>query len=262
MAYFTFPQSYRPLDVLYMQAAIPGSFRRVAALIAISEHTKKDIVSLFPFTKGKVKVTYPAASPRYGRVGDTDGLGEVRDKFGLESPFIFYAGSLSPRKGCEYLLQAYAGLLEKQVPHKLVLTGGWTWGKTDVFHLVEILDLEGRVEILGSVPDEDMPFLYNLADLTVYPSLYEGFGLPVLEAMACGCPVVCSDLTSLPEVAGDAAMMVDPRDVPALTAAMCTSLTDSRARDSMIKKGLARAAAFTWEKTAAQTLQVFESVMS
>jgi hypothetical protein len=230
------------------------------ALIAVSEHTKKDIVNLFPFTKEKVEVIYEAASSRYKRFEEKNRLSEVRDKYNLESPFIFYAGSISPRKGCDYLLRAYAEL-KKQIPHKLVLTGGWTWGKTGVFDLIKVLGLDGKVKILGAVPVRDMPLLYNLADLSVYPSLYEGFGLPVLEAMSCGCPVVCSNLTSLPEVAGDAALMVDPKDISALTEAMHTALTDLQVRNSLIERGLARAATFTWEKTARKTLQVFESVM-
>jgi len=261
LAYITFPKSYKSLDVLYMRTAIPGSFKRASALLAISEHTRKDIINLFPFTEGKVTVTYLAASSSYKRIDEIKPLDTMRDKYSLHHSFIFYAGSISPRKGCSYLLQAFAILKnQKHILHKLVFTSGWSWGSKDVFDLIETLNLKEDVIILGEVPAQDMPLLYNLADLFVYPSLYEGFGLPVLEAMACGCPVVCSNMTSLPEVAGDAALMVDPRDISSLADAMYTVLTDAQARGDLIEKGLARAASFTWEKTARKTLEVFERV--
>jgi glycosyltransferase involved in cell wall biosynthesis len=261
LAYFTFPESYQSLDVLYMRTAIPGSFRRASALLAISEHTKRDIIRLFPFTEGKVAVTYLAASSKYRRIVEERVLNKVRDKYSVHGPFIFYAGSISPRKACPLLLQAFAILKEKkQIPHRLVFTGGWRWGSAKEFSLIKTLDLKEDVMILGDVPAQDMPSLYNSADLFVYPSLYEGFGLPVLEAMACGCPVVCSKLTSLPEVAGDAALMVDPRDIPSLANAMYRALTDPQTRTSLIEKGLARAALFTWQETARKTLEVFERI--
>jgi glycosyltransferase involved in cell wall biosynthesis len=259
LAYFTLPKSYQLLDILYMRSAIPGSFRRASALLAVSEHTKRDIVRLFPFAENKVAVTYEAASGKYKRAIEQDVLYATRDKYSLHCSFIFYASSISPRKGSPYLLQAFAAL-RSQIPHKLVFTGGWSWGSADVFKLIEELSLKDDVIILGEVPAQDMPLLYNLADLFVYPSLYEGFGLPILEAMACGCPVVCSNLTSLPEVAGDAALMIDPRDIPSLAHAMHAALTDPQTRTSLIEKGLARAATFTWEKTARKTLEVFDRV--
>lgn len=260
LAYFVFPKAYRLLDVLYMRTAIPGSFRRVSALLAISENTKRDIVRLFPFTEGRVTVTYLAAPCGYKRIDENDLLDTVRDKYSLHRPFIFYAGSISPRKGMPCLLEAFA-LMKKQkrVPHQLVITGGRSWGRQAEFRLLEGLDSDD-IRILGHVPVSDMPAIYNLADLFVFPSLYEGFGLPVLEAMACGCPVVCSSLTSLPEVAGDAALMVDPRETSSLADAMYIALTDPQTRIRLIEKGLARAASFTWEETARKTLEVFERV--
>jgi glycosyltransferase involved in cell wall biosynthesis len=263
LGYFTYPQAYTRADVLYMRTAIPGSFRRAAALLAISEHTRQDIIQLFPFVKDKVTVTYLAATGQYRKISDRTVLDDVRNKYDLQSSFIFYAGSISPRKGWPFLLEAFARLkAQQQIPHMLVITGGWRWRMDDLDEAIAKLSLQNHIKVLGNVPIEVMPALYNLADLMVYPSMYEGFGLPVLEAMACGCPVVCSNRTSLPEVAGNAALMVDPPNIAELANAMYAALTDATLRAQMVERGLARAAGFTWEQTARATLAVFEQVGS
>jgi glycosyltransferase involved in cell wall biosynthesis len=261
MAYFLMPKAYRFRDVQYMQRAIPGSLKRAAAVLAISENTRQDIARLFPDVGSKVFVTHLAPSPIYRRIADQKMLTSVREEYGLQEPFVFYPGSVSPRKGLSLLLQAFVRLhRERQVSHSLVITGGRTWGDSGIDSSLKQLP-PGQVRILGHVSASILPALYNLADLCVYPSLFEGFGLPVLEAMICGCPVVCSSLTSLPEIAGDAAMLVDPNDVPALADAIFEALTDPELRSSLIEKGLTRVASFTWENTARETLGVFESVV-
>ncbi len=261
LAYFTLPQSYQLLDVVYMQVGMPRSFRRADALLSISEYTKLDMLRLFPFTVGKVVVTHLAPASRFRQSHDVKRLDAIRAKYGLPIPYIFYAGSISPRKGLQYLLEAFASLKQGQkIPHRLVFTGGWSWGSVNFRELIEGFGLQDQITRLGQVPAEDMPLLYELADLFVYPSLYEGFGLPVLEAMACGCPVVCSNLTALPEVAGDAALAVDPRDAAALQVAIYCALTDQATRLQLKQKGLERASRFTWESTARRTLEVFECV--
>ena len=259
LAYFTLPESYQISDVIYMRATMAGSFRRAAALLAVSDYTRHDIIRLFPFAADKITVTYEAAAPQYRSDLDVDVLQAVQARYALPQPYVFYAGSISPRKGLSYLLEAFARLKQQHdLPHRLVFTGGWQWGNTELNALIDRLSIRSDVLVLGDVPAADMPALYALADLFVYPSLYEGFGLPVLEAMACGCPVVCSNLTSLPEVAGEAALQVDPRDVPAMTGAMYQALSEATLRHDLISRGFTRAAAFTWEATARKTLDVFE----
>ncbi len=263
LAYLTMPQSYEPLDVLYMRLAMPGSFRRASALLSISEHTRRDLVRLFPFTEEKAVVTPLGIDVSYWQRHSREMENDVRSRYSLPQPYIFYAGSLSPRKGVPYLLQAFAELKRnRRIPHCLVFTGGWSWGNVGVHRLVETLGLRDQVVLLNEVPAEHMAILYRLADLFVYPSLYEGFGLPVLEAMACECPVVCSNMTSLPEVAGDAAILVDPRDAGGLAEVMYWVLTDEAARADLKQRGLRRSECFTWEATADKTLQVFEKVGS
>jgi glycosyltransferase involved in cell wall biosynthesis len=261
LAYLTMPRSYDPFDVLYMRLAMPGSFRRASALLSVSEHTRRDLVRFFPFTEGKVVVTHHGVAPGYREKHSAEMENEVRTRYSIQYRYIFYAGSLSPRKGVPYLLQAFGMLKRDQhIPHRLVLTGGWSWGNVDVRQLIETLGLQDDVIILGEVPADHMPILYRLADLFAYPSLYEGFGLPILEAMASQCPVVCSNLTSLPEVAGDAAILVDPRDVASLADAMYRALMEPATRECLKQRGVRRSECFTWEATADKTLQVFEKV--
>ncbi len=261
LAYLTMPRSYEPLDVLYMRLAMPGSFRRANSLICVSEHTRRELMRLFPFVQEKATVIYHGISPRYRERPSAETMGQVLAKYSLTRPYIFYAGSISPRKGLGFLLQAFAVLKRHRgIPQRLVLTGGWTWGQGNLRHLIESLELKDQVSILGHVQAEDMPALYRMADLFVYPSLYEGFGLPVLEAMACECPVVSTCLTSLPEVCGEAALMVDPRAVKEFADAIEYALADPQTRTRLKQKGTERAAQFTWEATADKTLQVFEKV--
>jgi glycosyltransferase involved in cell wall biosynthesis len=259
LAYYFMPRAYRRAEVLYMRCMLPSSVKRASAILAISEHTKRDLVRLFPNAEPKVFVTHLAPSPVFRRITDEAALMSARAEYGLDRPFIFYAGSISPRKGLSFLAQAFADLRKQHgMPHRLVLTGARSWGDPDTRSVLERIPRQD-ILILGQVPASSLPAIYSLADLFVFPSLYEGFGLPVLEAMACGCPVVCSNLTSLPEVAGDAALMVDPRDVQALVGAMAVALTDARTRERLIEKGRARAASFTWEEVVRKTAAVFSA---
>ena len=257
LAYFFFSEAYQWADITYMQAAIPGSIKRATAILSVSESTKADIIHLSPEAKPKTFVTYEAASPLFRRISDEVTLSSVRKTYHLDQPFIFFAGSISPRKGLPLLVKAFIALKKKyKVNHKLVITGGRQWGakNQEIFNGISPSD----VQILGHVPDDVLPVLYSLSDLFVFPSLYEGFGLPLLEAMACGCPVVCSDRTSLPEVAGDAALLVNPENTAELADAMAEIIKNKAKRMELISRGYERASAFSWENTAINTLKVFE----
>jgi glycosyltransferase involved in cell wall biosynthesis len=165
---------------------------------------------------------------------------------------------LEPRKNLIRLIQAYQRMREhRRLPHKLVIAGGLGWLYNDIFREVEDLHLGDDVFFPGFVPDQDLPALYSLADLLAYPSLYEGFGFPPLEAMACGTPVVCSNTSSLPEVVGDAAVMALPLDVDALAEAMGQVLEDQQLRLTLVQKGFAQAAQFTWERSARKLVECF-----
>jgi len=181
----------------------------------------------------------------------------VRRRYGLEGPFLLSVGSLEPGKNRERLLQAFARLQARGLKHTLVVAGQRAWRYEGEAPLARRLGLADSVRFLGHVPQADLPALYSAADLFVFPSLYEGFGLPALEAMACGTPVVASNVSALPEVVGDAALQVSPLDVEALADAIERLLRDDRLRADLRERGLERARQFSWEKAARRTAEVY-----
>jgi glycosyltransferase involved in cell wall biosynthesis len=229
--------------------------RAADGVFAVSENTRRDIVRHTGCDPAKVTVTYEAADPSYHPIDDPGCLKAVREKYHLPAHFALYTGSLSPRKNIVGLLEAFARIRDA-LPHKLVLTGSKSWKDRSVYERMDKLNLRERIEQLGYVEEKDMPALYSMAGVYVYPSLYEGFGLPVLEAMQCGCPVVASNATSIPEVAGDAALLFDPRDVDAMAGAIRKVLTDARTREELVASGLRRAAMFSWCRCARTMLNV------
>lgn len=182
--------------------------------------------------------------------------------YGIHFPYILYVGSDAARKNLARLLEAYAQLCDWSSQWRLVIGGVRSWKSGPFFTAVQQLNLAERLHFIEFVEEEDLPALYNGADLFVFPSLYEGFGLPVLEAMACGTPVVTSNTASLPEVAGDAAVLVDPYNVDEMAAAICRVLADKALAATLRYKGLARVRKFSWERTAQQTAAVYEKVLA
>lgn len=250
------PETFVPGMRTLLGAAVPRSVRRATHVIAVSEATKQDLVNLYGTLPEKISVIYAGVQPHFRPIEDTLA---IRTRYGLsDAPFILTVGTLQPRKNHLRLVQAFVRM--DAPDHKLVIAGGKGWIYDEVRAEVERLGLAGRVLFPGFVADEDLPALYSAAEMFVYPSLYEGFGLPVLEAMACGTPVVTSDTSSLPEVVagGEAGLMVNPLDVDALAEAMGRLLLDATLRANLIEKGRAQAAGFTWEKTARQTLALYE----
>jgi glycosyltransferase involved in cell wall biosynthesis len=215
-------------------------------------------VELLGVDVSRVVVVYPGVEPRFQRVQDRQALDAVRQRYNLPDHFALGLGTLQPRKNLGRLIEAYAGVREELGSElHLVIAGGAGWMYESVFRRVAELGLQNLVSFPGYIADEDLPTLYSLADLFVFPSLYEGFGLPVLEAMACGTPVVTSAVSSLPEVAGDAALLVDPLDTQALAEAMRRALDDTRLRSEMVQKGLEQARRFTWAVSARQLMEIY-----
>jgi glycosyltransferase involved in cell wall biosynthesis len=240
---------------------IDQAVRRTDHIIAVSEATKHDLVQRLGVPEGKVTVIYEASAPPYQPLPRDEARRYVQGKYGLDGEYILFVSTIEPRKNVPGLLEAYRQLLDSyRAKATLVLAGGHGWLSDEVFATVKRLDLESQVRFLGRVPTADLPYLYNAARLLVHPSFYEGFGLPPLEAMACGIPVVVSNVSALPEVVGDAGLLVDPNDTSELAVSMYRALTDESLRQEMIQKGFARAACFSWEKTARQTLEVYRMV--
>lgn len=246
---------------LYRRILLSLSCRRADRVIAVSNHTKKDIVKLFGVSESRIDVIYHGVGEDFKRL-DSDVCREYMAKrFGVADDYLLCLGQFKPRKNVRGLIRAFHRLKRRPggIHHKLVLAGEEGWMENDVVRLIRELGLSEDTMILGYVPQSDLPLLYNAASLFVYPSFYEGFGLPILEAMACGVPVVCSNATSLPEVAGDAAIQVDPHDLSALAGAIRAVLTRPCLREELVQKGLVRARAFSWQDTARKTLQVYQT---
>ncbi len=233
-------------------------------IIAVSESTKHDLVTLLGAPEGKITVVYEAAGPFFRPVTDEQTLLAVRARYGIQGNYILFVSTIEPRKNIPVLLHAYARLRDGwQGPGdlpRLVLAGKKGWLYQNVFAVTEDLGLASSVIFTGAVPVEDLPALYSGALLFVLPSLYEGFGLSVLEAMSCGAPVITSNTSSLPEVAGDAAILVNPQDMVGLTVAMQRLLTDESLPRELSARGLAQAARFSWERAARETLEVYRAV--
>jgi glycosyltransferase involved in cell wall biosynthesis len=256
------PKTSTALEKLVFRAWLPIALRLADAVITISDCSKNDIAQYLPVPKEKIFVTPISNSPAY-RPLPAEAVQPVLAKLSIPTPYILYVGSLEPRKNLVRLLQAYARLRQHQTQQHLVIVGARNfWKNAPVVETVAALDLKDWVHFTGFVAEEDLPALYNGADVFVFPSLYEGFGLPPLEAMACGTPVVTSNSSSLPEVVGDAALTVDPYDVWAIAAAMETILANPALAADLRQRGLARASEFSWERMAQETIDVYKRVLN
>ncbi|MCS7283680.1 MAG: glycosyltransferase family 4 protein, partial [Anaerolineae bacterium] len=229
-------------------------------VVAISEATARDLAHHFPVAPGRMTVISLAADPIFSPrpLAEVDAL---RRRYGLPESFVLYVGSNKPHKNLARLVEAWAQTTDSGICSTLVIAGPWDPRYPEPRRRAEQLGLE-NIRWLGPIPEADLPALYSAATLFVFPSLYEGFGLPVLEAMACGVPVVCSNTSSLPEVAGDAALLVDPTDARALAGAIERVLTDEALRASLRARGLERARQFAWEEAAQRTLEIYRQVLA
>jgi glycosyltransferase involved in cell wall biosynthesis len=244
----------------YLNNVVPRSIERANLVLADSQSTKNDLIELLGVSPDKIEVVYAGVERRFRPMKGEVALRRVKKRYGLNFRFILSLGTLEPRKNFTRLVEAYALMRDKEL--KLVIAGGKGWLYDEIFAKVEELSLEDKIVFPGFIADEDLPALYNLAELFVFPSLYEGFGLPPLEAMACGTPVVTSDRPSLPEVVGEAGLMVEATDSEALAEAMEQVLTDEDLRREMREKGLRQAEKFTWEAAAGKLLDVYRRLGS
>ena len=240
---------------------IDQAVKRADHIIAVSESTKQDTIHLLGAPEHKITVIYESANPIYRPVNDQEIIRQTKSKYHITGDFILFVSTIEPRKNLPTLLKAYRQLLDSyKAEVKLAVVGRRGWLSEEVFTLVDELRLTDDILFLGRVPVEDLLHLYNTAQLLVQPSFYEGFGLPPLEAMACGTPVVVSNVSSLPEVVGDAGLLVDPENASEITVAIWRVLTDETLREDLIAKGFKRAQCFSWEKTALQTLELYRRV--
>ncbi len=243
---------------LFLKTLIYMSVRNARAVIAVSGHVKRDIARHYRVPLSRIFVTHLAADGAYFHPYGKKEIEAVREKYDLPSRFVLYTASSLPHKNHERLLRAFKELLESDGQIKLVLAGARDYGQEVIAAKIRELGLDGSVRFLGWLPFEDIPLIYSASSLLVFPSLHEGFGIPLLEAMACGVPVVCSGIEPLTEVAGDAAFFIDPLDVHDISSGMLKVLNDADLRARLREQGFKRAAGFGWEKTAGETLAVLD----
>ncbi len=238
---------------------IPYAVRKARRIIAVSRFTAMEVEKHFPQAGGKIRVVYNGVSPQF-KPSCEEEIGRVKRKFGISGPYIMYLGTIEPRKNLKNLLRAFS-LIRGKIPHRLVVAGMRGWKYSGIFAVLRDLGIEERVVFTGFVPSPDLPPLYSGADVFVYPSLYEGFGIPVLEAMACGTPVVASRTSSLPEVVGEAGLLADPYSPEEIASQILRVLESPDLALELSRRGIERAKGFTWERTAKETLRVYSEVL-
>lgn len=261
MTFFLYPQLHTRAKRLFFPLAIRYSARYADGLISVSESTRQDAIRLAGVEPGKIFTVPLGVSEDFHPVSDPAARSKIGERYHLPEDFILYVGLVEPRKNLPLLIKSYKTLAGRGISLPLVIVGRLGWMYQEVLDLVEALGIKDAVQFAGYIPQEDLPIVYNLASLFVYPSQYEGFGLPVLEAMACGVPVVATSVSSLPEVAGQAGLLVPPGDEAALAQAMQAVLTDPDVRRQLTEKGPQRASQFTWKRTALSTLKVYQHVL-
>jgi glycosyltransferase involved in cell wall biosynthesis len=261
MTFFLFPQLHTRARRLFFPTAMRTSARQADAIITVSESTRQDAIRLLSIDPGKVFTTQLGVDPTFRPINDIGEMDDVAAKYDLHENFILYLGTIEPRKNLPVLIRAFRQLVDSGSKHKLVLVGKYGWMYKEVLDLVDDLDLENMVRFTGYIPQEELPLVYNLASLFVYPTKYEGFGLPALEAMACGVPVITTKIASLPEIVGDAGILIPSNNIEELFNAMSRVLEDQALREKLTSDGQLRAKKFSWERTAQLTWQVYQQVM-
>lgn len=258
MAYMRFPETLQSTNLLNLRMNVARGIERADRILTISEFSKKEIHELLQVPLDKISIIYPAASISENTVPQT----ELCAKFEIKKPYILFVGNIEPRKNLTRVLQAFDLLKREQgIPHQLVLAGGQGWKNEEIHATVQTLFSEKDIVFTGYVSDAEKTALYQSAEALVFPSLYEGFGIPPLEAMHFGCPVVCSNAASLPEVCGDAAAMVDAYQVESIASGLWRVLSDESYRNELIRKGYQQEKRFSYKDSAQKLIQLCQDVL-
>ncbi len=256
-----YPAHHKPLNRWYLNLTMPLYCRLASHIIAVSQQTKRDIIAAYGTPGEKITVIHEAASPNFAPQAP-DVIQQVRERYGLPKRYILSVGTIEPRKNLGRVLAAFERLHSEGLVDAFVISGKKGWLFDDFFAQLDRSPVRQAVIFPGWVADEDLPAVYGGATVVAFPSDFEGFGLPALEGMACGVPVVCSHTSSLPEIAGDAALLVDPADTEAITAALRRVLSEPDLARDLQRRGYAQAAKFSWQRAAAETVQVYEATLA
>jgi glycosyltransferase involved in cell wall biosynthesis len=252
---------YSKTRSIYIRAATINAIKKSDIIIAVSEHTKREIIEFCASPEGKILVSLEGTDTKYQKISSKSIINEGRIKYKLPDRFILFVGTLEPGKNLQGLIEAFYQLKkENRITQKLVIVGAYGWGTQRHLELINEPILKDEIIFTGYVPDEDLPLIYNAADLFVFPSFYEGFGLPPLEAMACGTAVITSKLSSLPEIVGDAGLLINPYNTKELTDAIERVIKDEGLRAEMITKGFEQAKKFSWRRASEIIYNTFNRV--
>jgi glycosyltransferase involved in cell wall biosynthesis len=260
VTFISHAQTHSRLNRTYLRLMMPYFLRRADVVVAISRCTLQDACQHYPVVANKGHVVYPAVDKHFRPIVDQSLLEAVRSRYNLPAHFWLYVGTIEPRKNLVTLFEAFKQALPQLEGSKLVIAGKKGWLYDEILARLKALGLEEHVLFTGYVPDDDLPALYSLAQAFVFPSLYEGFGLPILEAMACGTPVICSNRSSLPEVAGEAALLLSPEDTRGWAEAMSQLKQNESLQADLRERGLRQVKGFTWETTAQHTRQLYREI--
>ncbi len=261
ISFALFPDHFSPRDRLVLSSLVPLSMRRAAHVLTLTQTGRRDLLSRYRLPPERVTAIPLAAGPLFRRLDHTAELDAALTRYGIDGPFALAVGNLQPRKNLPRLVEAFAQVRAAgETGVRLVIVGQARWQASGVHEAVRRYGLEDAVVFTGYLPDDDLVRLYNAARVFIYPSLYEGFGLPPLEAMACGAPVVASNVGAVAEVCADAARLVPPTDVRAIAEAVLSVLRDEGVRGTLRERGFRRAAEFAWDETARRTLAVYRQV--
>jgi len=255
------PETHGKIMILHYKYVLPRILKRSDAIITVSYNTKKDLVKYYNIPEEKIKVIYLGVDDIFKPLNNKEELPiYIKKKFNISSPYLLYVGMIEPRKNLVRLIHAFDKLKKEGFPHSLIIVGAIGWKYKEIFQLVDSLDHHRNIIFTGFVELNDLVKLYNCAEIFVYPSLYEGFGLPPLEAMACGTPVVTSNTSSIPEVVGDAALLIDPYNIDSIVQGVKRVLEDENLKNDLKNKGIRRAKEFNWAKTANKTCQTYKEL--
>jgi len=258
---FTHPQHHTEANYQFVTRNVHQAARRASFIIADSENTKREIIRFLHVPEERVEVIYLAAGEAFNEKCSPESITQIKNKYGIRKPYLFALGSVEPRKNVGSALIAFKALIEiRKIDYQFVIAGGKGWKNEAFYQLLKKLNIDDYLIFTGYVPEEDLPALYQGAEIFVYPSFYEGFGLPVLEAMASRVPVITSNTSSLPEVAGDAALLVNPIEIFELYEAMEALATKPQLREELKVKGKEQSKNFSWEKTAVETLEIYRKM--
>jgi len=267
LSFIRYPELFLKKDLHQLRSWTTYSAKKAVKIFTISEFSKKEIAKYYQLPEDKVIVTYPGYDEKKYQASNIESqkhVSRIKNKYNIFGDYILFVGTLQPRKNIVRLIEAFNILIKEydRQTLQLVLVGKKGWLYNDIFTTIKKLGLEKRVIFADFVANDDLPYLYYGARCFVLPSLYEGFGIPALEAMACGCPTVVSNVSSLPEVVGDAGILVDPQNVKDIAEGIYNAGFNELKRRELIKKGLSRAKLFSWEKCAAKTLEILKQPKS